>query len=199
MEFLHFGFSVQLPRSLGYIPITNELEKRFLGREGRYASTSDPGVANEFLETCLNFRSSYFHYDESIDGFINMMTDRFKANYDGMLGLLMVDTNLIIYSLAASLILTGDINSAIFDLQILFDKNILDQSIDKSTRFYTLDPRGGDNELRPIINIAQDKSSTDPVMEDAAELYKLLGNSVDAAVRWLRDIEYKNKDYFRAC
>jgi len=190
-DFLHLGFSVCLPHPLGRISITNALEKRFLGRNGKYTSPNDPAVACDFLQACLAFKSSNFIYGENIDGFIQMLLDRSQPNYDGPLGPLMVDASLRIYSLAASLILRGDIDLAVSDLQMLLDNRIVSQHTDEFSQTYTLDLRHGEGNLRQDENIYRNRDN--PIMEDAKELYRLIGKSVSAAVQWLKDVEENNK------
>jgi len=197
-EFLHLGFSIYLPNAEGYISITNALEKKFLGREGRYASLNDPGVASDMVHACLEFKANNFRYEESIDGFIQMLMERSRPGYDGSLGPLMVDPRVRLYSLAASLVLKGQRDLAKADLEMIFDKTALDKRMEMPTEFYTVDLRGSQEKWSKLeLDAIQDESEKDVLLEDAKQLYGLLNNGVATAQEWLKEFEQKNKILFK--
>jgi hypothetical protein len=197
-KLLHLGFSVYMPSPLGYISITSALEKRFLGREGKYASVDDPGVALDLVDACLNFRASNFRYEESIDGFMQMLIERSQPGYDGPLGPLMVDVKMRLYALAASLVLKGKRDLAMADLAMIFDKDAFDRHVERPTEFYTVDLRDErEKKSKMSMHIIQDKGGSDVLMDDAKQLYNLLGKDIVAAQDWLKEIERENKVLFK--
>ena len=199
-QILHLDYSVRIPYPSGEIPITNAMEKKFLGVERKYNSWDDEQVASEFVRICQEFRDTKFRYEANLDGFIQRILEQSKSGYSGPLPPLMIDNSKRLYSLAAAFAIKGDRDLAIADLEMFFDKVALDKRIDTKTQVYSVDAGGAKGEMN-IVPLhhegAISESKENPLLNDARQLYALLRENGDAAIKWLKAIEETNKVAFK--
>jgi hypothetical protein len=103
-----------------------------------------------------------------------------------------------LYALAASLVLKGKRDLAMADLAMIFDKDAFDRHVERPTEFYTVDLRDErEKKSKMSMHIIQDKGGSDVLMDDAKQLYNLLGKDIVAAQDWLKEIERENKVLFK--
>jgi hypothetical protein len=199
-KILHLDYSLRIPHPRGEIPITNAMEKKFLGIERKYSSLDDQQVASEFVHICREFKDAKFPYEESLDGFIRWITEQSQSDYDGPYPALRIDNSRRLYLLAAALALEGNRNLAVAHLEMIFDKTVFDQRTDRQTQAYSIDDGGAKGEMKIVPlheGLVIKEPREDSLLSDARYLYELLQKDGAEAVEWLKAIEETNRAAFK--